>query len=573
MGPRGGFAFFTSAFADVTANGELPLCSIKLTSADPEFDAKIKKCDFNRRKLPACEPGMYSLNVNHKPGDLFTNLENPKRRECVKEWTILSFIAMDNNLNKFGEQDMGEMFLGKELDLKNNFDLVVEVDLNQRTGKRYVAERGLNGRVQIEKFVDYFGNEQNTGSPQTLENFLRWGIEQFPARHYMVVISGHGDGFAAMKSKASIRKVYTAASETAALGMDDVGDIDKPHLEANDEFPLGRAGSGIAFDENTGVEDKKDDWLTVSDIRRLFRRVRVDLLGGEKFDLYGADACLMQQAEVAFDLRRSARFIFGSVPIVPEQGLPYTEIMARFAAGKYDFTYGTRNEVIVDGAKALAKDLPQILVDSYTKTIEEGEQGKQKRVMASVIDTEVMGREFVQLLWDFGKAGIEWLRTTPDFMDAKFLVNDAAQAAVAYQRSTIDFLDFTIQLDKELDTLEIMSTPGGAGLAELQAFRVQVTNLNQKVRDSVVASAWGERYKDLGDRVSGISLWMPANIMGYLNFKSVMANSHFYRCACDSKYAEPMGLAGGSRTLNYWGSFIGYVFADDRPTMKPDPQL
>lgn len=35
----------------------------------------------------------------------------------------------------------------------------------------------------------------NMADPQTLEDFICWGIENYPARHYMLVLAGHGAGF------------------------------------------------------------------------------------------------------------------------------------------------------------------------------------------------------------------------------------------------------------------------------------------------------------------------------------------------------------------------------------------
>ena len=577
-------------------HNSLPLCPAKLSSIDPDFRTKIKGCDFNRKKLPPCPQGMVSLNPNHQPNNPLTNPENPRRRNCTKEWTLLVYMAMDNDLNDYGEEDLGEIFLSKVEDKEHGFDLVVEADLYQRTGKRYAAERSSSGRVTIQKFKDYHGNEQNTGDPKTLENFLAWGIEAFPARHYMLIVSGHGDGFAALRSKARIRELIKTAPQDANNNTAN----ETLYSEANIEFPLGRAGHGIAYDERIGEDVEGDDWLTVSDLRHVLNRISRTYLGGEPLDFYGADACLMQQAEVAFELRRNARFIFGSVPIMPHQGLPYNKIIENFAASKYSFSSivtrlaeaSSDSNQTTDGAIELAKDLPQILVDSYTKTIEEGGQGITPRVMASVIDTEKLGDEFSRRLWEFGKAGVEWLRTTPNFLDAKFLVNNAAEAAIAYQRSTVDFKDFLLHLESELKALsnpsslnELNSLGNPSSLNELNsvdsisssdssseialaAFRREVVALREQLESAIVASAWGERYALKSDRLSGLSLWMPGTIMGYNALKEVMANSHFYRCSCDSAYKKPKGLAGGSRTLNYWGTFLGYVFADESPQLK-----
>src|SRR5687767_7696357 len=37
--------------------------------------------------------------------------------------------------------------------------------------------------------------EVDMGDPRELTNFLVWGVENFPAEHYMVIISSHGAGW------------------------------------------------------------------------------------------------------------------------------------------------------------------------------------------------------------------------------------------------------------------------------------------------------------------------------------------------------------------------------------------
>src|SRR3990167_10502646 len=99
-------------------------------------------------------------------------------------------------------------------------------------------------------------------------------------------------------------------------------------------------------------------------------------MGGEPFDIYAADACFMQQAEVAFELRKQARFLYGSIPVMAYKGLPYVELIRNFVDGKYP------------EARELALDLPRLMVDSY--------RDKNDKVYASTVESEPLETELTE---------------------------------------------------------------------------------------------------------------------------------------------------------------------------------
>src|SRR4029434_3949288 len=52
---------------------------------------------------------------------------------------------------------------------------------------------------------------------------------------------------------------------------------------------------------------------------------------GRKIDLFGMDACLMNQVEVAYQLRKQASFIVGSERTEPLDGWPYNQILGKLS--------------------------------------------------------------------------------------------------------------------------------------------------------------------------------------------------------------------------------------------------
>ena len=484
------------------------LCPESLRSSDPHFDSMRRTCDFNRKRLPPCPSGLPSLSERRGiNGELRLQ---PARRTCTKEWTVIAFLAMDNHdLSEFGEDDLGEMFWGKAKDLDHSFDLVVEADFfatmdKPRSGKRYVIEAlgdGFRSRDSI--FRDYRDNEQNTGDPRTLEKFLEWAVEEFPSRNYFFIMGGHGDGWAATNPRELRHR-----AENAALAAGNSGN--------------GRIGNGIALDENTGTTGEKD-WLTVPDLRRIFARVQNVYLGGDPIDVYAADACFMQQAEVAFELRDHARFLYGSVPVMAFEGLPYEEILSRFARGLYDSSSG------VDGARVLALDLPPVMLNSY--------RDKNDRVYASSIDTSLLESDFAPALSALGQAASEWLRHgRGEKIERQFLVSGAARGAVAYQSAVIELRSFLQEWEKQLDIPPLPQMSGEPALpptaAQSQAeanLRSKIISLNQALERLVIAKAWGARYQVWESRLGGLSIWMPGTGAHWLSFGAQATRSQLHR--------------------------------------------
>lgn len=118
-------------------------------------------------------------------------------------------------------------------------------------------------------------NETDTGSPVALYNFMSRCVEQFPARHYMVVLAGHGNG-------------------------------PKRDFLLRDDSPAGS--------------------LTMNELKRAFQELAPEL-GGRPIDILGMDTCLMSMAEVAYELRGLVKILVGAESYSPVSGWPYEPIL------------------------------------------------------------------------------------------------------------------------------------------------------------------------------------------------------------------------------------------------------
>jgi hypothetical protein len=119
-------------------------------------------------------------------------------------------------------------------------------------------------------------HDTDTGSPVTLYNFMSTCVEMFPAKHYMVVLAGHGSG------------------------------TNRDFL-LKDESPAGS--------------------LTINELKRAFEELSPELGDNRKIDILGMDTCLMSMAEVAYELRGLVKILIGSESYSPVSGWPYEPIL------------------------------------------------------------------------------------------------------------------------------------------------------------------------------------------------------------------------------------------------------
>jgi len=196
-----------------------------------------------------------------------------QRKAPEKNWTMLAYIAGDNNLSDFGLLDVSEMektgtsprvYAGVEMDTEGEHDGSIRYEISEPdwTGKSH--------RTVIERLP-----ERNTGSPAVLRSFVRWGLNRYHSKNTLLVVWGHGAGFKLPKRD---------------VAFDDFGDsLSMPEIDS--------------VLRGTGFKD------------------------GKKLAILGFDACLMCMLEVAHHLSERAEYLVGSQQTEPGDGWPYSAVL------------------------------------------------------------------------------------------------------------------------------------------------------------------------------------------------------------------------------------------------------
>jgi hypothetical protein len=224
----------------------------------------------------------------------------------ISQWTWLVYMAGDNNLEGAGRDDLAEM---KQVGSTADVNIIVQFDTEEKETTRYRVEKKKARVLQRLPGVD-------CGDPKVLTEFIKWGTQKFPAKHYLVDVWNHGGGWenlppnynydairAAKPSRmAKLNRIKRALFRTT---------VKKIHKRPADE-------RAIAID--CGSHDYLDN-------QELRNGIYNALPSGNKFDILGCDACLMNMLEIAYEMKNTANYMVGSEETEPGAGWPYTAIL------------------------------------------------------------------------------------------------------------------------------------------------------------------------------------------------------------------------------------------------------
>ena len=202
--------------------------------------------------------------------------------KAAASWTFMVYLDGDNNLESCGVDDFMEMSSvgsNAQVTIVVQFDRGTHSDSNGGSSdygnwastKRFQVTSGQTPTAAHQ--ISDLG-EANMGSAATLQSFLEWGMNGYPASRYALVLWDHGGGW-----------VYGVCSDDTDSG----------------------------------------DSLLMPEIRQAISSAETST--GKRVDLVGFDACLMGMVEVAYDLRTYSDTVVFSEETEPGQGWAYDKVL------------------------------------------------------------------------------------------------------------------------------------------------------------------------------------------------------------------------------------------------------
>ncbi len=230
-----------------------------------------------------------------------------------KKWTIMTYMAGDNNLDQNGAEDIEEM---KQIGSTAEIQVIVQFDragAGQQT-KRYYLKKGTSLDDDAVQSV----GETNTGSPDALIDFIRWGVTNYPAEHYLLVLWNHGQGW-------NDTDIY-AGERGAGARLMRSGRVRNAFFKTSVEQTAQLSASDAAQARAILLDDDAKDFLDNLEMKRVLQETQKMI--GRKLDILGMDACLMNMAEVGYQVKNSVLYTVGSEETEPVDGWPYDTILA-----------------------------------------------------------------------------------------------------------------------------------------------------------------------------------------------------------------------------------------------------
>ncbi|MCQ2432843.1 MAG: clostripain-related cysteine peptidase [Clostridia bacterium] len=217
-------------------------------------------------------------------------------------WTIFVYLC---GTDLETDYQMASFDLDEMLQATNSEQVRFVIQTGGTQSWYYDIDPDKNMRLLVEDGSLWIVDEQpaaDMGSSDTLVDFLRWGIREYPAAKMGLILWNHGSG---------------------SIG-------------------------GVCFDEFT------DNSLSLRDIDAALYSIFDEMT--DQFEFIGFDACLMSTVETAAILATHARYMVASEEIEPGYGWDYTAI-GNYLAEKPNADGGQLGKVICDSYYAACEDI------------------------------------------------------------------------------------------------------------------------------------------------------------------------------------------------------------------------
>ena len=239
--------------------------------------------------LAARPPAPISSRNNPAPsleaaaGDRLTRSQ-PEDQAPLKKWTVMLWSACDNNLYPYMQRDVDEC---EQVGTTDQLNLLCETDHGPRFGQVKRYELQPDDKPGIWSPVKGTFGKADMASPSRLSDFIQWGIKNYPAENYALIISDHGGGW-----------------------------------------------------QGACSDDGSKSWMTLPMLEEGLQDARQK--SGRKLDVLGFDACLMASAEVAHQLRNEATYLVGSEETEGGAGWQYNRVLSKDMLASTDHAIRTR---------------------------------------------------------------------------------------------------------------------------------------------------------------------------------------------------------------------------------------
>lgn len=210
--------------------------------------------------------------------------QQPNLPMAEKEWTFLVFLNGHNSLSSYTTMNLKDM---EKTGSSDQLNIVVEWgQTSTNLTHRLLVQKSTDSSKVTSPIISSTA-DVDMGDYHELVNFVKWGTENFPAKHYFVAVWNHGSGW-------------------------NLEQVSKNNLHVED----------ISYDDDSGHH------ISTEELGRAMAEIKQII--GRNVDIYGSDACLMQMAEVIGEMKDSVNYFVGSQDLEPGEGWPYAPFLQKW---------------------------------------------------------------------------------------------------------------------------------------------------------------------------------------------------------------------------------------------------
>ncbi len=216
------------------------------------------------------------------------NLQPKSKVQKTKDWTIMVFMNAKNDLSeghlfglvgKWAKKDLKEM---KKVGTTDKVNIVVEIG-EKGKGSRRILVKKKSGFFSSGEVVYQKDPNADMGDYKRVIDFIKWAKKEFPAKKTMLVLWNHGLGWI-----------------DPNLNMINAG--------------TGTSSKGILFDDDT------KNYVKTKQLGEILRQTGY-------VDVFVMNACLMQMAEVGFEIKDYTGLLVGSEETMLAFGFDYEKLL------------------------------------------------------------------------------------------------------------------------------------------------------------------------------------------------------------------------------------------------------
>ncbi len=243
--------------------------------------------DFNLNAMTASDIE-FPDELNQKGIFDWIKPDNNSDEKIEKEWTIMVFMNAKNDLSdshllglvgKWAVKDIKEM---KKVGTTDKVNIVVEHGAAGKGSKRMLIKKKTSIFSSGEKVYGEYP-DADMGDYKRVIEFVKWSKKEFPAKKYMLVLWNHGLGWLDPKM------------DTMTAGT-------------------GTSNKGILFDDET------KNYVRTKELGEILKQ-------SGYIDLFVLNACLMQMAEVAYEVKDYTGLMVGSEETMLAYGFNYEKLL------------------------------------------------------------------------------------------------------------------------------------------------------------------------------------------------------------------------------------------------------